>query len=408
MPPDSAEFGAVASLASRSQSALDTAHWEYRGRVLKELTGTKWSAPVERAGAEAQKRLRAARLGALAPTWARGMAAALKPLFFLVAPLLLAHRLWARGVHWTAVPLLLLSSMAFYGAMSVLHDLAHDSLLPSKRANAFFGTLLAPVLLLEFSNFRKSHLGHHRFSQSDADPKRFGAERNPDSRLPDYRTVEHVPVLARPLLHLGTAVSRLPLGLRHVIYGVGTLALLGPLLLLIGGEFSIPGRDWRRVRSWLALATSAAMLSLLYRVSPSLLVMSAIVASIGFAFVFTVFAGHITPHQVYWMTDRKSSVADSLNVSDVRFGALPRWLSHGFADHHSTHHISPAIPSYHLAAAAELAALDGNALQAPPLNLLKAAHCALLLDNLVLSFTLDTTGAWEINGDAAVRRIKPL
>ena len=30
------------------------------------------------------------------------------------------------------------------------------------------------------------------------------------------------------------------------------------------------------------------------------------------------------------------------------------------------------------------------------------------LDNLVLSFTLDTTGAWEINGDAAVRRIKPL
>src|SRR5206468_2152030 len=140
------------------------------------------------------------------------------------------------------------------------------------------------------------------------------------------------------LLRLGAGISRVPLALRHILYALAALAFLGPILLVFGGEFSIPGRDWRRTRSWLALAASAVMVALLYRAAPSLLAMSAIVASAGFAFVFAVFAGHVTPNQVYWMIDRKSSVADSLNVSNVQLGALPRWLSNGFADHHSTHH----------------------------------------------------------------------
>jgi fatty acid desaturase len=303
---------------------------------------------------------------------------------------------------------LLLAGVAFYGAVAIMHDMAHDSFLPSKQANLIFGRLLAPLLLMEFLSFRKSHLAHHRYSQSSEDPKRFGAERTDAARLPEYRTIEHVPSMVRPLLQLGDAVATLPLRVRHSLYlGLGTL-LMGPVLLTFGGEFSLPGRDWRHPRQWLAVALSLGIGAALYSWSPSLMVMWLMALSLGYSCTFSVFAGHVTPNQVYWLEPRKASVADSLNVSDVHLGRLGYFLGHGFANHHSTHHLSPSIPCYRLAKAAGVVAADVAPFQAPPVNLLDPAGSALLFDNLILSFTLRTDQVWDIKADAALRRIRPL
>jgi fatty acid desaturase len=379
---------------------------QYGERVFDNLDGDRWHEAIARGAANAQAKLVEARRGELAPTWSAAARTAAKSLLCTAGPLFAASELWLHGLWWAAAPLILLAGISFYGVLSILHDLAHDSFLPSKRANAFFGKLLAPAVFLDFDSFKKSHLGHHRFSQSVADPNRFGAEESEEARHPDYRTAEHVPFFVVPWLYLGASLSYLPLRVRHVLYLVGSMMFMGLVLLAFGGDFSLPGRNWRSARQWASLAGSIALGALLYASSPALLVVSITALLIGYACIFSVFAGHITPNQIYWLSPRRATLADSCNVSDVHFGWLARWLGNGFADHHQTHHISPSIPCYHLDAAGAAVAADVAPFVAPPLDLLKPAHCALLFDNLFLSFTLTTTQAWNIQGDAAVRKIQ--
>jgi fatty acid desaturase len=378
----------------------------YRQQTFDNLVGDRWQTAVAEAASRAQAKLSDARRERLAPTIAGAARTTLKSLLCTAAPLLAASQFWQHGVWWAALPLVFAAGLADYGVVSILHDLAHDSFLPSKRGNALMGSLVAPLVLLDFDSFRRSHIGHHRFSQSVADPKRFGAEVSEEARHPDYRTAEHVPSFVMPFLYLGASLSYLPLRVRHFTYLFGSMLFMGPVLLSFGGDFSLPGRNWRSPKQWASLLGSIAFGALLYAASPTLLVMALISLLIGYGCIFSVFAGHITPNQIYWLASRRSGLGDALNVSDVHFGWLARFLGHGFAENHQTHHILPAIPCYHLDAAAAEVAEDVGALKAPPLDLLKASHCALLFDNLFLSFTLTTDQAWDIQGDAAIRKIQ--
>jgi acyl-lipid omega-6 desaturase (Delta-12 desaturase) len=363
----------------------------YRDGVFGTLDGNRWTQAVEQVASKARARLLEGRRSALAPTWEGAAYTTAKTVLFLGASLFWANQLWKHGLGWTVPPLLLVAGMAFYGALSILHDCAHDSFLPAKRGNAVLGNILAPLLCLEFASFRRSHLEHHRFSQSTADPKRFGAEQSDDARLSEYRTVDHVPALVRPFLRFGAALSRPPLRVRHLLYLGGSILFMGIVLLSFGGDFSLPGRDWRRPGPWVSLLFSISLGVAVYAWSPSLFAISSIALLIGYACVFSVFAGHVTPNQVYWLAARKASVADALNVSDIHFGRLARWLGHGFSDHHSTHHISPSIPCYRLAEAAAQVASEIESFRAPPVDLLDAAGCALVFDSLFLVYT----GRWR-------------
>jgi len=378
----------------------------YRAKVFARLDVDHWPAEMVQTASAAQAKLNHARRTTLAPTWSRAARTSLKSLLCTSLPLLTASWLWQRGQWWPALPLVFFAGLSFYGVVSILHDLAHNSFLPSKRANTIMGRLLAPAVFLEFDSFRRSHLGHHRFSQSVADPKRFGAEVSDDARHPDYRTAEHVPWFVKPWLYIGASLSYLPLRVRHVLYLGGSMLFMGTVLLAFGGEFSLPGRDWRKPRQWLAFTGSLALGALLHAVAPSLLVMTIIALLIGYACIFSVFAGHITPNQIYWLGPRHANIADAFNVSDVDFGRLSRFLGNGFCDHHQTHHIAPTIPCYHLDAAARVVASEVERFTAPPLELLNPSHCALLFDNLFLSFTLKTDETWDIQGDAAMRKIQ--
>jgi fatty acid desaturase len=394
---------------NRSAQALTTteASRAYRHQVLAELRRPGWSHEVEHAARTAIVLLRRERDGALAPSVFGAGRTVLKAVVFALGPLAIATQLQGTRWAWAVAPLVLLSAMAFYGAIAIVHDLAHASFFKSKRLNARVGRLLAPLLLIEFGGFRRSHLDHHRHSQSVSDPKRFGATHSEQANAPDYRTLDHSEPFLRGPVRLGAAVANLPLRLRQVLYLVAGALFVGPAVLLFGGEFSIFKRDWRRAESWISAGQSAAWLAALYLVSPRFLGLFLLGLLGGFAFVFFVFAAHLSPNQVYWTSGRRALLADALNVSDIHCGALLRWLGNGFSDHHSTHHLSPGIACYRLAAAAARVAPLLAPFRAPALDLLEPEDCALLYDNYFWAIVETNAVAWDYTERGALRRLRP-
>jgi omega-6 fatty acid desaturase (delta-12 desaturase) len=396
-------------MAVVSVSGLEIVHSSrrYRHRVLSALHLGGWGVELERSAHDAVRRLARARQSSFTPQIGRAMLAAARTLIFVALPLLAANRVWGSAWSWTVVPLVVLAGMGLYGAVAIVHDLAHGSFLPSKRINGILGHLLSPLLLIEFGGFRRSHMDHHRHSQSTIDPKRFGVEHTPETTAPEHCTLDHTPAVLRGPLRLGASAVNVPLRIRHLMYLFILPAFMGPSVLFFSGEFSIARRDWRRVESWLATLASAVFLTALYAFSPHLLALFVIALIIGHSFTFYVFATHLTPNQVYWTSARQSVVADALNVSDIHCGSLVRWLGHGLSDFHSIHHLTPAIPCYHLAEAEAMVAPDLTPMRAPALDLLKPASCALLFDAFFRGVVYKNAESWDYADAGGMRRPAP-
>ncbi|MDE3155164.1 MAG: fatty acid desaturase [Acidobacteriota bacterium] len=346
-----------------------------------------------------------ARQRTLTPHAGRAALATARTILFIVAPLYAAVRLLNVAPAWTVLPLLIVAGMGLYGGVAILHDMAHGSFLPSRRMNNRLGHLLAPLLLMEFGGFRRSHLGHHRHTQSACDPKRFGVEHREETTHPEHCSLDLCPTPIRPPLRLGAACVALPLRVRQFLYLTVLPLAMGPAVLLFSGEFSVARRDWRRSESWLATAASIALLALLYAWSPRALVLFVLALLIGHSFTFHVFAAHMSPNQVYWTSPRRSETADALNVSDVHCGALARWLGHGLSDYHSLHHLLPSIPCYHLPAAEGLVAEDLAPLRAPAIDLLEPHACALLFDGIFSGVVHKNRDAWDYAHSGGMRRV---
>jgi omega-6 fatty acid desaturase (delta-12 desaturase) len=392
------------SSASVSRPDIVETSTRYRQGVLTALSSGGWGRDLEDTAHAAVQRLRRARRVSLAPHAGRAALAAARTMLFVAAPLVAADRLWDSGWSWAAAPLVLLAGMALYGVVAIVHDMAHGSFVPSKRINAITGHLLAPFVLMEFGGFRRSHLDHHRHSQSTIDPKRFGVTHDEGTTAPEHCTLDHTPVLLRAPARFGAWAVRLPLRVRQFGYLCISPIFMGPAVLLFSGEFSVARRDWRRVESWAATALSAAYIAALYAWSPRLLVLFLIALIIGHSFTFYVFAAHLGPNQVYWTSARRAAVADSLNVSDIHCGKLLRWLGLGLSDYHSTHHLSPAIPSYHLPAAEAMVAPDLAPLRAPAIDLLEPASCALLFDSFFRGVVRPNAESWDYVDAGGMRR----
>lgn len=379
----------------------------YREGVLDALTrgcGT-WAPELERAANIAVQRLARARQVDYRPETGRAIRATAQTLLFAVAPLLAAERAWHAGWGWAAVPLVVLAGMSLYGAVAIVHDLAHNSFLSSRPLNAVFGYLLAPLLLMEFGGFRRSHLDHHLHSQSTIDPKRFGVEHKADTTDPEHCSLDLCPAPLRGPLRLGAAAVALPLRVRQLLYLLVLPIFMGPAVLLFSGEFSVARRDWRRVESWGATLGSALFLAALAAWSTHLLILFVVALLIGHACTFHVFAAHLSPHQVYWTSARRATIADALNVSDIHCGPLLRWLGHGLSDYHSLHHLSPAIPCYHLRAAEYMVSADITPLRAPAIDLLDPPSCAVLFDAVFRGVVHKNADAWDYVEGGGMRRV---
>lgn len=393
------------SMTSASGPGIVEASRQYRLGVLTALGRGGWGPEIERAALDAVRRLARARKETFTPHVGRAALAAARTALFVVAPLLAAERLWMAGWRLAAAPLILLAGMGLYGGVAILHDLAHGSFLRSRRLNTVFGHLLAPFLLMEFAGFRRSHLGHHKHSQSISDPKRFGVEHKADTAHPDHSSLDLCPAPVRGVLRLAASVVVMPLRIRHLLYLLVVPVAMGPAVLLFSGEFSVARRDWRRPETWLATAASAGLLALLYAWSPVLLACFVAALLVGHSFTFHVFASHMTPNQVYWTSDRRAGMADALNVSDIHCGSLVRWLGHGLSDYHSLHHLSPAIPCYHLPAAEALIAPDLAPLRAPSIDLLRPAACAVLFDGIFRGVVYKNSESWDYEAPGGMRRV---
>jgi omega-6 fatty acid desaturase (delta-12 desaturase) len=351
------------------------------------------------------QRLARARKATFTPHVGRAAATTALTVLYVAAPLLAAGYLWRTGWSLAVVPLVVLAGIGLYGGVAILHDLAHGSFLPSRRLNAVFGQLLAPLLLMEFAGFRRSHLDHHKHAQSVSDPKRFGVEHKEETTHPDHSSLELCPAPVRGLLRAGASVVSVPLRIRHLIYLFVLPLFMGPSVLLFSGEFSIARRDWRRSETWIASTASVLFLALLYAWSPDLPAFFLLALVIGHAFTFHVFASHMTPNQVYWTSDRRADMADALNVSDIHCGSLVRWLGHGLSDYHSLHHLSPAIPCYHLREAEALVAPDLAPLRAPAIDMLQPAACAVLYDGIFSGVVHKNSEAWDYAAAGGMRRV---
>lgn len=377
----------------------------YRAGVLSSLGRGGWSADLEATAQAAVRRLARARQQHLTPQAGRAALAAAQTLIVVVAPLYAAVRLLEIAPVWTVLPLVIVAGLGLYGGVAILHDMAHNSFLSSRRMNNIFGHVLGPCLLMEFGGFRRSHLGHHRHMQSACDPKRFGVEHKEETAHPEHSSLDLCPAPVRPPLRLAAACVTLPLRVRQILYLTVMPVAMGPAVLLFSGEFSVARRDWRRLESWLATAASALLLALLYAWSPRALVLFVIALLIGHSFTFHVFAAHMSPNQVYWTSPRRSATADALNVSDIHCGPLARWLGHGLSDYHSLHHLLPSIPCYHLAEAEALVAADLAPLRAPAINLLEPAACALLFDGIFSGVVHKNRDAWDYAESGGMRRV---
>ncbi|HEX4269201.1 MAG TPA: fatty acid desaturase [Steroidobacteraceae bacterium] len=378
---------------------------DYRSRVLAALDDGGWSADVEAAAQAAVHRLTRARRRHLVPHAGRAALAFAQTLVFVVAPLYVAGRILDVASAWMALPFLIVAGMGLYGGLAIVHDLAHSSLLRSRPMNTILGYVLAPLLLMEFGGFRRSHLGHHRFIQSACDPKRFGVEHKEETRHPEHSSLDLCPAPVRAPLRLAAACVTLPLRVRQFLYLFVVPVIMGPAVLLFSGEFSVARRDWRRAESWWATAASVLLLALLYAWSPQSLALFLVALLIGHSFSFHVFAAHMSPNQVYWTSPRRSVMADALNVSDVHCGALSRLLGHGLSDYHSLHHLLPSIACYHLPAAEALIASDLAMLRAPAIDLLDPAACALLFDGIFSGVVYKNREAWDYAHEGGMRRV---
>ncbi len=392
-------------MGSASASGIVETSRQYRQGVLTALSHGGWDAELEQAALSATQRLARARKATFTPHVGHASLAAARTVLFVVAPLLSAVSVWHSRWYLAVVPLIVLAGMGLYGGVAILHDLVHGSFLPSRRLNAVFGHILAPLLLMEFAGFRHSHLDHHKHAQSITDPKRFGVEHKEDTTHPDHSSLELCPAPVRGLLRLAAKVVVVPLRIRHLMYLFILPLAMGTAVLLFSGEFSVARRDWRKVESWTSTIASAIFLALLYAWSPALLVFFLLALVIGHSFTFYVFASHMTPNQVYWTSDRRAGMADALNVSDIHCGSLVRWLGHGLSDYHSLHHLSPAIPCYHLPEAEATVAADLVPLRAPAIDLLKPAACAVLFDGIFRGVVYKNSESWDYEAPGGMRRV---
>jgi omega-6 fatty acid desaturase (delta-12 desaturase) len=378
---------------------------QYREGVLTALGSGGWKPDLEQAALAAVQRLARARKATFTPHAGHAALATVRTLAFIVAPLLASVYVWNTRWYLAVLPLMVLAGMGLYGGVAILHDLAHGSFLSSRRLNAVFGQLLAPLLLMEFAGFRRSHLEHHKHSQSINDPKKFGVEHTETTTHPDHSSLDLCPAPVRGLLRLGATVVAAPLRIRHLLYLFILPLFMGPAVLLFSGEFSVARRDWRKLETWTASAASIIFLSLLHAWSPALLVFFLLALIVGHAFTFHVFASHMTPNQVYWTSEHRAGMADALNVSDISCGSLTRWLGHGLSDYHSLHHLSPAIPCYHLREAEAMVAPDLAPLRAPAIDLLKPAECAVLFDGIFSGVVHKNSEAWDYEALGGLRRV---
>jgi acyl-lipid omega-6 desaturase (Delta-12 desaturase) len=215
----------------------------------------------------------------------------------------------------------------------VFHDCAHGSFLPSKRANAWLGSVLGLLVFESFAKWRHTHAVHHA-TAGDLDRRGVG----------DVLTLTVAEYRASTWqARLGYRLFRNPL----VMFG------LGPVYGMVLHPRLVPRSARPRIRrsviaTNLALAALVGTVCLLVGWREYLLVQGPITLLAGAAGVWLFYVQHQF-EDTYWQSAGDWSYADAA-LRGSSYLKLPKPLQFftGNIGLHHVHHLSTRIPNYNL------------------------------------------------------------
>jgi acyl-lipid omega-6 desaturase (Delta-12 desaturase) len=235
---------------------------------------------------------------------------------------------------WWSTSLLAVAASGFMVRLFILfHDCVHSSFVRSDRAGRVIGRVLGVIVFTPFTEWRRSHLGHHATS-GDLDRRDIG----------DVWTMTVEEYLAAPRRkRFRYRVTRNP----------ALMLLVGSLLVFLVGN-RIPPRRATRARFMsvvytdLALAAIALAASLTIGFQTYLLVQLPVLFLGGVWGIWLFYVQHQFEPSYWSRAGAWDAVRAALEGSS--YFKLPRvlqWFSGNIGLHH-VHHLRPRIPNYNL------------------------------------------------------------
>jgi omega-6 fatty acid desaturase (delta-12 desaturase) len=215
----------------------------------------------------------------------------------------------------------------------MFHDCTHGSLMASKRANAFVGTICGLFVLSPFRRWRHDHAVHHA---SSGDLERRGVGDIITLTVAEYET-------RTPRGQLGYRMLRNPL----VMFG------LGPIIAMIIGPRIVARNARPRMRNSV-LATDLALVVIVgglcwaMGVGSFLLVWAPAAMLAGSAGIWLFYVQHQF-EDAYWQRTEEWTYADAAlrGASYLKLPKVLQFFSGNIGLHH-VHHLSARIPNYNL------------------------------------------------------------
>src|ERR1700722_4662426 len=215
----------------------------------------------------------------------------------------------------------------------IFHDCAHGSLLPSRRANAWVGTVLGMFVLTPFRRWRHEHAVHHATS-GDLDRRGVG----------DVMTLTVVEYHSKPWrARLGYRLFRNP----FVMFGIGPIfaMIIGPRII---GSDARPRLRNSVIFTDIVLAAAVTGLCFLIGWKDFLLVWLPPAMLAGSMGIWLFYVQHQF-EDAYWQKANDWSYADAALMGST-YLKLPKVLQFftGNIGLHHVHHLNARIPNYNL------------------------------------------------------------
>jgi omega-6 fatty acid desaturase (delta-12 desaturase) len=218
----------------------------------------------------------------------------------------------------------------------MFHDCTHGSFLPSKRANAWLGSVLALIVYHPFANWRHAHAVHHA-SAGDL----------------DRRGVGDVPVLTVAEYNAKSPKGKLIYRLyRHpaIMFGIG------PIWALMIQPRIVSRSERKRLKrsvhvTNLVLALTITGMCLWIGPAEFFLIQMPVAWLAGAAGVWLFYVQHQF-EDAYWESSDSWSYADAA-LQGSSYLKLPKVLQYftGNIGLHHVHHLNARVPNYNLQAA---------------------------------------------------------
>ena len=294
--------------------------------MSSEATATVVSAPAPAAW-------RAAVAPYIGPDTTRSIVQLTTTLALLALSFTIAYQLAAWSV-WAALAFSPLSAGLLVRTFIFMHDCAHGSFLPWRRASEIVGYVTGVLTLTPFGQWRRDHALHHA-SSGDLERRGHG----------DIQTLTVREYLARtPRGRLSYRLVRHP----------AALLLVGPLYLMINQRFRPRGK-----------ATGEKQVTSVWATNAGILVLGALtVALFGWQALLVVYLPAIylaamagiwlfyVQHQfedAYWESAESWDYATAAlhGSSHLVLPPVLQWFTGNIGLHH-VHHLAPRIPNYRL------------------------------------------------------------